>query len=132
MNSYKFFSNKECKYYPCHKIEPINCLFCFCPLYPLHRCKSNHPYDCVHCTYPHMIENYEEIIKELTPQNCWEALDCPHHCRMECDVFKKKKGNQCWTVKSEFCKNGKTEEGCITCKWYIYKHLKPLTKRRND
>lgn len=35
-NSYKFFENKECEYYPCHKdMESINCLFCYCPLYHL-------------------------------------------------------------------------------------------------
>ena len=29
-NSYRFFENKECQYYPCHKgIENMNCLFCY-------------------------------------------------------------------------------------------------------
>ena len=33
-NSYRFFSNRECQYYPCHEgIEEMNCLFCYCPLY---------------------------------------------------------------------------------------------------
>ncbi|MCL1901744.1 MAG: cysteine-rich small domain-containing protein, partial [Firmicutes bacterium] len=33
--SYNFFQNKECQYFPCHKvdnIEKFNCLMCFCPL----------------------------------------------------------------------------------------------------
>ena len=29
-NSYRFFSNRECQYYPCHEgIEEMNCLFCY-------------------------------------------------------------------------------------------------------
>jgi Zn-finger protein len=37
--SYKFFQNKECEYFPCHKtdkVDDFNCLFCFCPLYNQH------------------------------------------------------------------------------------------------
>ncbi len=38
-NSYRFFENKECQYYPCHKgIENMNCLFCYCPLYSREHC----------------------------------------------------------------------------------------------
>lgn len=36
INSYRFFQNKECEYFPCHKTEneeEFNCLFCYCPLY---------------------------------------------------------------------------------------------------
>ncbi len=35
-NNYKFFRNKDCEYFPCHKVkndEKFNCLFCYCPLY---------------------------------------------------------------------------------------------------
>ncbi|MFW5671451.1 MAG: cysteine-rich small domain-containing protein, partial [Acetivibrio ethanolgignens] len=33
-NSYRFFENRECKYFPCHKgLKELNCLFCYCPLY---------------------------------------------------------------------------------------------------
>ena len=35
---YKFFQNKKCEYFPCHKgipEEDFNCLFYYCPLYPL-------------------------------------------------------------------------------------------------
>lgn len=33
-NSHRFFENRECKYFPCHKgLEDFNCLFCYCPLY---------------------------------------------------------------------------------------------------
>ena len=36
-NSYRFFQNTACVYYPCHQGvgEDFNCLFCYCPLYAL-------------------------------------------------------------------------------------------------
>ena len=51
---YKFFSHKQCEYYPCHQLDEINCLFCYCPLYILK--------DCSGCTLPHQKENYDYII----------------------------------------------------------------------
>ena len=46
-NSYKFFENKDCKYYPCHKgLDKINCLFCYCPLYTLGKaCGGRYQYE---------------------------------------------------------------------------------------
>lgn len=35
-NSYRFFQNRECKFFPCHEVQDeddFNCLFCYCPLY---------------------------------------------------------------------------------------------------
>ena len=74
-NSYKFFENKECKYYPCHKgIEEINCLFCYCPLYSMENCPGRNEYKeingrrvkvCTECTFPHNPENYEKVIETL-------------------------------------------------------------------
>ena len=44
-NSYRFFSNRECQYYPCHEgIEEMNCLFCYCPLYERRHCPGNPEY----------------------------------------------------------------------------------------
>lgn len=70
--SYKFFQNKECEYYPCHKgIKEINCLFCFCPLYAKNDCGGNYKIlengvkDCSSCTFPHIRENYEKVIEKL-------------------------------------------------------------------
>lgn len=70
--SYKFFENKECEYYPCHKgIDKINCLFCFCPLYPQKNCGGNYIIlengvkDCSNCTFPHREENYGKVIEKL-------------------------------------------------------------------
>jgi Zn-finger protein len=61
-NSYKFFENRSCKFYPCHKnLKQINCLFCFCPLFT-YPC-PNRP--CEKCIFPHKPENYEKLIKLL-------------------------------------------------------------------
>lgn len=69
---YKFFSHKECEFFPCHRVENIddfNCLFCYCPLYSLgSRCGGNFSYnekdikDCSNCNLPHKKENYNYII----------------------------------------------------------------------
>ena len=42
-DSYKFFQNNKCKFFPCHKgLTDFNCLFCYCPLYHLENCPGNH------------------------------------------------------------------------------------------
>ncbi|MBE6865449.1 MAG: metal-binding protein [Ruminococcaceae bacterium] len=74
-NNYKFFNNSRCEYYPCHKADfPLNCLFCFCPLYSKKSCPGTAEYievngtiikDCSNCTFPHKAENYEIILKLL-------------------------------------------------------------------
>ncbi len=70
-NSYRFFCNKECQYFPCHKTEDLdnfNCLFCYCPLYALgDKCGGNFRYlpsgikDCSNCLVPHRPEGYNYI-----------------------------------------------------------------------
>ena len=70
--NFKFFCNRECEYFPCHKgadLENFNCLFCYCPLYALgEKCNGNFQYtqngikDCSKCLFPHKRENYEKII----------------------------------------------------------------------
>ena len=70
-NNHEFFCNRECKYYPCHVMDNINCLFCFCPLYNLD-CGGNFYIlpngikDCSMCVIPHRAENYSYIIRKLT------------------------------------------------------------------
>ena len=75
MNSYKYFENKDCEYYPCHKVgdKGFNCLFCYCPLYDLgDKCGGNFVYtadgikDCSACTIPHSEDGYEYIISKLS------------------------------------------------------------------
>ncbi len=73
-NSNKFFANKECKYYPCHKgIDELNCLFCYCPLYD-RQCPGNYKMkekdgrmvkSCIDCVFPHIPENYVKVVKLL-------------------------------------------------------------------
>ena len=67
---YKFFSNQKCEYFRCHKLEEedFNCLFCYCPLYPLgEQCGGNFVYtkngikDCQNCTIPHQRDSYDFI-----------------------------------------------------------------------
>ena len=70
-NSYKFFANKACQYFPCHPTDDpdnFNCLFCYCPLYALAEgCGGNYKYiagvckDCSDCFLPHNPKSYEYI-----------------------------------------------------------------------
>lgn len=44
-NSSRYFENKECQYFPCHKaLADFNCLFCYCPLYLRETCPGNPKY----------------------------------------------------------------------------------------
>ena len=73
-NSEKFFANRECAYYPCHKGNTeINCLFCYCPLYDTD-CPGNYQMkekdgrrikSCVDCIFPHVPENYDRVVELL-------------------------------------------------------------------
>ena len=41
-NSYRFFENRDCKYFPCHEgLKDFNCLFCYCPMYHIKNCPGN-------------------------------------------------------------------------------------------
>ena len=74
-NSHKYFSNTECKYFPCHTIQSdeFNCLFCYCPLYLLgDKCGGNYIFggekrvkDCIDCHLPHMPEFYDSIVERI-------------------------------------------------------------------
>ncbi len=66
-DSHKHFSNKECKYYPCHQItEDLNCLFCYCPMYFI-QCPGEYELlsegrkDCTDCTLPHERGGWELV-----------------------------------------------------------------------
>ena len=71
--NFKFFSHKDCEFFPCHKVknpDDFNCLFCYCPLY-LTDCGGNYNIlsngikDCSDCTIPHMEKNYEFILSKF-------------------------------------------------------------------
>lgn len=74
-NSYRFFENRECKYFPCHEgLEDFNCLFCYCPLYGREKCPGNPQYMekdsgmlkvCTDCIFPHRPENYDVMMRIL-------------------------------------------------------------------
>lgn len=74
-NSHAFFQNRECEYFPCHKVKDdrsFNCLFCFCPLYALgDKCGGNCTYtengikDCSGCLIPHSTSGYDYILSKF-------------------------------------------------------------------
>ena len=74
-NSYRFFENRECEYFPCHeKTGDFNCLFCYCPLYTREHCPGNCSFMekdgrkikiCTECSFPHKPENYDAVIQIL-------------------------------------------------------------------
>lgn len=73
--NYKFFSNRQCEYFPCHNTlnpDEFNCIFCYCPLYAMgEECGGNYRYtqdgvkDCSGCDIPHIKENYDMITQKL-------------------------------------------------------------------
>lgn len=80
-NSYRFFQNKECQFFPCHKVqdeENFNCLFCYCPLYLDDNCIGSPEYiitgrgqrikDCSSCLVVHRPEMYDKVIAHLGRQ----------------------------------------------------------------
>ena len=73
-NSSRFFLNRECEYFPCHGFDELNCLFCYCPLYTYEDCGGAPIYvrsgervikDCSGCRFPHIRENYDEVMRRL-------------------------------------------------------------------
>lgn len=73
-NSYRFFQNTACEYYPCHQGvgEDFNCLFCYCPLYALgDQCGGQFVYlpngvkSCEHCTRPHDRNGYDYVMERV-------------------------------------------------------------------
>lgn len=71
-SKYRFVSNRDCEFFPCHKDadpESFNCLFCYCPLYVLDdACGGNFTYtsdgikDCSTCTLPHRPEGFDAVL----------------------------------------------------------------------
>ena len=81
-NSYRFFQNRECKFFPCHEVQDeddFNCLFCYCPLYLDDNCIGSSEYiitgrgqrikDCSSCLVVHSPEMYDEVIAHLRRQD---------------------------------------------------------------
>ena len=81
-NSYRFFQNRECKFFPCHEVQDeddFNCLFCYCPLYLDDNCIGSPEYiitgrgqrikDCSSCVVVHRPEMYDKVIAHLRRQD---------------------------------------------------------------
>ena len=73
-NSFCYYKNEKCIYFPCHKTESenFNCMFCFCPLYALgDKCGGNFKYieggikDCSDCLLPHSDGGYAYICSKF-------------------------------------------------------------------
>ncbi|MBF0481152.1 MAG: metal-binding protein [Desulfovibrionaceae bacterium] len=72
-NSFRFFRNTACAYFPCHRgqdRETFNCLFCYCPLYFLDDCGGDFSLrrgvkDCTACVRPHAEGGYETVLARL-------------------------------------------------------------------
>lgn len=74
-NSHRFFENRECKYFPCHKgLDEFNCLLCYCPLYHMESCPGSPEFMekdgkrikvCTDCIFPHIPENYDKVLEFL-------------------------------------------------------------------
>lgn len=82
-NSYRFFANKACTYFPCHKVsneDDFNCLFCYCPLYFLEECGGNHKQsngvkDCSDCMIPHGPRGYDHIVNKIVDVNAERIIE---------------------------------------------------------
>lgn len=81
-NSYRFYQNRECKFFPCHEVQDeddFNCLFCYCPLYLDDNCIGSPEYiitgrgqrikDCSSCLVVHSPEMYDKVIAHLRRQD---------------------------------------------------------------
>ena len=78
-SSYRFFENRDCKYFPCHEgLKDFNCLFCYCPMYHIKNCPGNPEFMdirgksiivCSNCTFQHQPEHYDAIIEVLKRKN---------------------------------------------------------------
>ncbi len=69
-------SNRECKYFPCHKDEKQDCTFCFCAFYP---CLDNltggrfkissktgkRVWSCIACSWIHRGEVSKTVLEEI-------------------------------------------------------------------
>lgn len=74
-NSSKFFQNRDCEYFPCHKAvkeDEFNCMFCYCPLYLMgDKCGGGFTFtpggikDCSNCMKPHEKDSWDYMTGKL-------------------------------------------------------------------
>lgn len=75
---YRFYQNRSCEYFPCHRTgrpDKFSCQFCYCPLYLLgtdcggnFRILDNGVKDCSDCLIPHC--DYDRIVATLAEKVC--------------------------------------------------------------
>ena len=80
-HNHRFFSNKSCMFFPCHNApeeDEFNCMFCYCPLYPLKDCGGIFTWVehedtkiklCTDCHLPHTPEYYDVVTHKLSEEN---------------------------------------------------------------
>ena len=75
MKNHRYFVNKKCEYFPCHKLKKFSsCLFCYCPLYTT-ECFGTYTLtvggikDCSNCTIPHTEYGCDKIIIQISEIN---------------------------------------------------------------
>jgi len=86
-HSHRYFNNEKCMFFPCHSLPDngeFNCLFCYCPLYPLgDDCDGIYKWVehenikiklCMDCHLPHIPEHYDMIMDKLTEENLTAIL----------------------------------------------------------
>ena len=73
VNSYLYFENRDCCFFPCHSDcnDGHNCMFCRCPMYYNDKCPGisnkdaiileNGVKDCTKCDWNHRYSNAEEL-----------------------------------------------------------------------
>lgn len=96
-NSYRFFQNRECEFFPCHEVQDeddFNCLFCYCPLYLDENCIGSPEYivtrrgqrikDCSSCLVVHRPEMYDKVIAHLRRQDEILRVDL---CKMKSQLM---------------------------------------------
>ncbi len=71
-NSFRYYKNTACQYYPCHNtdVDEFNCMFCYCPLYLIKECGGRYSVisgikDCSRCFIPHSFKGYDYINERL-------------------------------------------------------------------
>jgi Zn-finger protein len=65
--NYKFFQNKSCEYWMCHKginKDNFSCLFCYCPVF--YHCALKDKIPCERCIFPHRRNNYDRMMLEIS------------------------------------------------------------------
>jgi threonine-phosphate decarboxylase len=72
-------SDRNCKYYPCHDLNELDCTFCFCPFYPCCDTRTGGEmvttknggkvWGCKNCTWIHKPEVARKILNEILKLN---------------------------------------------------------------